>query len=43
MKLFFDCNLFEDETFVAQDKFSITQNELVLSSIINNTDISFKN
>jgi len=42
MKLYFKCNLFEDETFVTQDEFSITQNELVLGSIINQTDISFK-
>jgi len=42
MKLFFECNLFEDETFVAHDKFAITQNELIMSSIISKTDVSFK-
>ncbi|MHA2217302.1 MAG: glycosyltransferase family 2 protein [Candidatus Hodarchaeales archaeon] len=42
MKLFFKCNLFEDETFVANDKFIITQNELIMSSVVNKTDVSFK-
>lgn len=42
MKLYFECNLFEDETFVTQEEFSVIQNELVLGSIINQTDVSFK-
>jgi len=42
MKLYFECNLFEEDNFKANPSFDVTQDEIVLSNVKKNGDAIFQ-